>query len=224
MRIKIHELLGAIVVLGSTWAQAQGTITGTVLDEVGMPLAKAEVHVAPKGPFAGHRIVQFHETDSSGHFLIEHVPWGTYVLMAGKEDVGYPDTKMAFYSNLAVPTVSLTPDTPTLDVDLKLGPKAGILDLGVVTDKSTGKEVRSAAITLRRAGGDFSMTASTTEGRILVPSSTEVIIGISAPGYKPWPPQEQMAAKGRILLKPDEVLKLQVYLDPEDPGAPQEKK
>jgi hypothetical protein len=224
MHFRMRKLLGAVLLLGSAWAQIQGTVTGTVIDEMGKPIAKAKVHIAEKGPFAGHRLIQFYETDSAGHFLIGRVPWGTYVVMAGKEDAGYPDTRLAFYSNLAVPTVTLAPDFPTAEVNLKLGPKAGVLEVGPVTDDATGKEIRSAAITLRRAGNDFFLTTSTTVGRILVPSMTEVVVGITAPGYKPWPPSDQPNEKRRILLKPEEVQRLQVSLQPEQPTFTNEKK
>ena len=146
MYVKIQKLLGSALLLGSAWAQVHGTVTGTVLDEMGKPLVKARVRVVEKTPFAGHRPIQFYETDSNGHFLIGHVPWGTYIVVGGKEDAGYPNTQFAFYSNLAVPTVVLTPDSPTVDVDLRFGPKAGILEVAPVTDEATGKEIRSAAI------------------------------------------------------------------------------
>jgi hypothetical protein len=214
MRAIIQKLFVAVFL--STLAWAQGTVTGTALDETGKPLAKAKVRVAEKGPFGGHRTIQYYETDSEGHFLIGHVPWGTYVVVGGKEGAGYPDTNFAFYSNLAVPTVTLSPDSPTANVDLKFGPKAGILEVAPVADAETGKEIRSASITLRRAGSDFFMTASTTEGRILVPSATEVLVRITAPGYKPWPPTDQPTAKGTILLQPEEVLKLQIALHREE--------
>jgi len=225
MRIGVFRLLGIALLLGSAGAQVDGTVTGTVVNETGKPLAKAKVHVAEKGPFAGHRVVQYHETDDGGHFRIAHVPWGTYVVMAGKEDAGYPDTAFVFYSNLAVPTVTLAPDLPTAEVSLKLGPKAGILDLEPVTDEATGKEIHSAAITLRRGDNrEFFMTASTTEGRILVPSLTEVLIEITAVGYKPWPGPNRPATDARILLKPEEIQKLTVALQPEAPSLPSARK
>ncbi len=218
---RIFKPLASIFLLASAWAQVQGTVTGTVLDEAGRPLPKAKVHIAEKGPFAGHRLVQYHETDDTGHFYIHHVPWGTYVVMAGKTDASYPDTAFVFYSNLAVPTVTLAPDFPTADVSLRLGPKAATLDIESVADEATGKEIRSAAITLRRAENrQFFMTASTTEGRILVPSLVDVLIEITAEGYKPWPPPDKTTTEGRLLLKPEQVEKLRVTLQPEDPVPP----
>jgi len=70
----------------------------------------------------------------------------------------------------------------------KIGPKAGILDLEPVTDEATGKEIRSASVTLRRAANpDSFLSASTTQGRVFVPAFAEVLIEISAEGYKLWP-------------------------------------
>lgn len=218
MRKEARRILAAALLIGSAWAQDRGVVTGTVLDEHGNPVAQAKVHITEKGVFLTHRVLQFHETDADGHFRIAHVHWGTYIIIAGKEDAGYPDTKFAFYSNNTEPVVVLTEDSPTADVTLKLGPKAGVLDVAPVTDELSGKEIRSASITLRRADNDLFISTSTTVGRILVPSLTGVEVTISAPGYKLWPPPDQVSSKGRILLKPEEVLKLKIVLQPEEPA------
>jgi Carboxypeptidase regulatory-like domain len=224
MRKEARRILAGALLIGSAWAQDRGIVTGTVLDEHGSPLAQAKVHIAEKAAFAGHRLVQFHESDAEGHFHIAHVHWGTYIVIAGKEDAGYPDTKFAFYSNNTEPVVVLTEDSPTVDVTLKLGPKAGVLDVAPVTDQVTGKEIRSASITLRRADNDLFISTSTTVGRILVPSLTGVEVTISAPGYKSWPPADTSVANARLFLQPEQIQRLQVSLEPDEGAHPSDTK
>jgi hypothetical protein len=195
-------------------AQTDGTITGRVVDETGKPLAGAKVHVAEKKPLYGSRVLQFHETDTDGKFVISHVAWGTYVVMAGKENAGYADTTGAFYSNLDVPTVDVYPLSPTANVTVRLGPKAGVLHVAV-TDALTGKVVRNADITLRRADNPrFFIKESADLKDILIPSITAVTIRIEAQGYEPWPPSDGSKELGEIRLKSQEILNLEVKLQP----------
>jgi hypothetical protein len=162
MRSAILVLLSVLQAWGS--ARAQGTITGTVVDETGRPLAGAKVHIAEKR-FVAHRVIRFYEADSGGRFRIADVPWGTYVIMAGKDSAGYADTTFAFYSGEAVPTVTLAPEFSSADVILRLGPRAGVLDLSSVTDAITGKNISLASVTLRRAESpDLYISESASQG------------------------------------------------------------
>jgi hypothetical protein len=217
MRNKVLNVLASVLLLiGSAWAQDRGVITGTVLDEHGSPVAKAKALITEKGVFLMHRVLQFHETDADGHFRIAHVPWGNYIVTVGKVDAGYADTGLGLYCNNAYPIVVLTEDSPTADVTLKLGPKAGVLELEPVTDVTTGNEIRQAAIRLKCAENpDLFILTSAFQGRFLVPPFTRVLIEITAQGYKPWPPPGA-TTDGRILLKPEEVQRLHVALQPED--------
>lgn len=213
----MHMIIGRAllcVLVAAGFARAQGTITGTVVDDAGKPVAGAKVHIAEK-KLVVHRLIRFYETDDGGRFHIADVPWGTYVVMAGKEDASYPDLIFSFYNNLALPNVTLAEDFRSVDVIVKIGPKAGVLDLEPVTDSITGKEIRSASVTLRRSENpDLFLSASATQGHIFVPASTNVIVEITAEGYKPWPPAG--TAEGKLFLKPEEVKKLRVVLQPQD--------
>ena len=220
MRNYILDFFAIVLCTSLALAQGRGVITGTVLDDHGNPVVQAKVHIAEKGVFVGHRVLQYHETDGDGHFRIPHVAWGTYIVMAGKEEAGYPDTSFGFYSNNTYPVALLTDDSPTEDVTIRIGPKAGVLDLAAVTDNLTGKEIRTASITLWRAENrQLFMTTSTTVGRVLVPSGTEVEISISAPGYKSWPPSDS-TAEGKVFLLPEQTRKLEIKLDPDESSDP----
>jgi hypothetical protein len=221
MRNNVRRILACVLLVGLAWAQDRGVITGTVLDEHGSPVVRAKVLITEKGVFVVHRVLQFHETDADGHFRIAHVHWGTYIVTAGKEDAGYADTGLGLHCNNAYQIVMLTEDSASADVTLNLGPKAGVLDLEPVTDELIGREIRSAAITLRCAdNNDLFITTSTTVGRILVPALANVVVNITAAGYKPWPAPDRAATEGRITLRPEQTQKLQVSLQPEDPQPP----
>lgn len=220
MRNRVFNLLAGVLLVGSVCAQDRGIVTGTVLDEHGSPVVKAKVLITEKGTPFMHRVLQFHETDADGHFRVAHVPWGTYIVTVGKEDAGYADTGLGLYCSNAYPIVVLTEDSPTDDVTLRIGPKAGVLAVAPVTDQLNGKEIRSASITLRCIGNnDLFITTSTTVGHLLVPPLTAVEVTISAPGYKSWPAPDQATTEGRILLRPEQTQKLEVALQP-DPDAP----
>jgi hypothetical protein len=192
-----------------------------VLGQDGKPVVKAKVHIADTKPLYGSRVLQFHETDFEGRFAINHVSWGTYVVLAGKEEDGYPDTTGVFYSNLDVPTVDLGPLSPTANVTIHLGPRAGVLHIASISDAITGKKVRNAAITLRRADNPkFFMTVSSSLEEILVPSTTAVTLEIEEQGYQAWPGVDKSAAGSKIKLGPGEVFSLDIKLQPlPDPRA-----
>ncbi|HEY6338112.1 MAG TPA: carboxypeptidase-like regulatory domain-containing protein [Candidatus Sulfotelmatobacter sp.] len=200
-------------------------ITGTVLDEHGSPVAKAKALITEKGVFAAHRVLQFHETDADGHFRTALVPWGTYIVTVGKEAAGYADTGFGLHCNNAYPTVVLTEDSPTADVTVKLGPKAGVLELEPATDSATGNVIRLAAIRLKCAENpDLFIFTSASEGRFLIPPLTDVLIEISAEGYRSWPAPGLETTEGRAFLKPEQIHKLQVTLQPEERVPPDGRK
>jgi hypothetical protein len=211
---KVARVIPVFIFLSQLgWGQVQGTIKGVVVDEQSKPVVKADVHIAENKTFVGHRLVDMHETDDQGRFVINKVPWGTYVVMAGKEGAGYPDSRLAFYSNLAVPTVTLAPAFPVATVSVPIGPKAGILELAPVRDSKSGKKIDAATVTLRRVQNpDFFITTFASGSQVLVPSQVEVSIEIAAPNYKSWPSLAGTHTEGQIRLRPGELFKLTVAL------------
>jgi hypothetical protein len=202
---------------GCLLAQTSGTIKGIVLDEQRKPLTRAEVRVAETKPFYGSRVLDFHETDADGQFAIERLTWGTYAVMARKEESGYADMGLAFYSNLKVPKVTLSPTAPVAEVTVQLGPKAGLLDIVSLTDTVTGENILdSGRITVRRVKNPNFLIATSTKmlRPLFVPALTEVSVEITAPGYEPWPAPDHADQRGRIFLKPEEVFELDVQLQP----------
>jgi hypothetical protein len=217
MRPNICLFLSVLLVTRALSAQTAGSIQGTVVDEEDRPLKGAKVHVEDRRFTLRTGALRFYETDADGRFQIGRLPWGSYVVLAGKEEDGYPDTKLAFYGNLKVPTVLLTPSSAIQNVTIHLEPKAGIVDLNSVVNAATWESIKTAAVTLRRAENtNFFMTASTTMTRLLVPSGVKISIEIRAVGYEDWyyPGYSDATRSVPVTLGPGEVLMLDVKLQP----------
>ena len=84
-----------------------------------------------------------------------------------------------------------------------------------MTDTVTGGAVGAAARRLQRIGTPFFIYTSAPGAHLLVPSTADVSVEITAPGYKPWPAYGGGSFGGRIRLRPQEVLELDVQLQPE---------
>lgn len=204
-------LLTLCVCVGVGSAQQAGVVRGVVVDENDQPIVHAKVHVAEAQAFVGHRIINMVETNSQGEFTLSNVAWGEYVVLAGKENAGYPDTKLAFYSNFAVPKVSVTPANAAPYVKVSLGPKAGKLQITSVSNAETGDIVHSATLTLRRTDDQRSfITVGIDDGALIpIPSGTDVVYEISASGFKTWTSEE------KLHLGPEEIHRVTVHLQPD---------
>jgi 5-hydroxyisourate hydrolase-like protein (transthyretin family) len=168
-------------------AHTPGTITGYVLDAEGKPVVRAEVFAENvNAPMGKLRVVY---TDNEGRFSIENLASGAYVVQVAKEEDGYPPTHSAFHfggSSMA-PQVFVYENQVTPEVLIRLGPKAAVS--GQITDVKTGKPIKNARLTLRRADdSDNSYSTGLNESgqfEVLVPSGPFTIT-VSAPGYRTW--------------------------------------
>src|SRR5215470_17099482 len=138
-----------MVAPANTFAQASGSIRGTVVNENGAPVSGAKVHAEPTDTRPGSHFVRYVETDSRGEFKIDRLAWGKYRLFAKKEDSDYPDMQWAFYSNDVFPTVALSAGVSEPEIRIQLGPKAAVLT-GSITNALTGAPV-DAGFKLTRA-------------------------------------------------------------------------
>jgi uncharacterized protein DUF6843 len=170
-------------------AQDQGTglIRGTAVDENGSAMQGAMVNV--RSAAAGliqHTLIRYVTTDAAGHFSIDRLDWGKYEVFAKKEDSAYPNTYFSFYDSGGIPEATITPTSPTADVHIRLGPKAGVLT-GSVTNAETGAPVNAGFKLIRAASPDnWFSTSQAPNYRVLLPSSTDVFLEVSAPGFKTW--------------------------------------
>lgn len=210
LRQPILVAIGLFVVCSSAATHAQGgtgSISGTVVDERGASVSGAQVNVSPIG-FAQESLVRYVETDSEGYFSIDRLIWGTYKVFAMKPASDYPNIAFSFYGNNSFPEATITPAAPSAKVRIRLGPKAGILS-GSVRDADTGAPVNAGFKLIRAASpNDWLSTSEPSSYRVLVPPATDVLIQVSAPGYKTWTPS------GPLRLQSGKEMYLDIPLQP----------
>lgn len=198
--------------LGGAQPKEAGTIGGRVVSEKGKPVSQAQVYLGSMGATIGAR--RYVSTDSKGHFIIDHVPWGRYYVFARKDSAGYPDQGFAFYDNNGVPKTSISPSAPDAVVTVRVGPPCGFLRLISITDAVSGHPVADPVVTLRRASNPRIFQAfGFSSGPILVPSGVEVLVEISASGYESWPDSAE-TTDAKLRLKPRQLFELNVKLRP----------
>ncbi|HKV82822.1 MAG TPA: carboxypeptidase regulatory-like domain-containing protein [Candidatus Sulfotelmatobacter sp.] len=171
----------------ATYAQrGTGSISGTVVNERGTPIAGVRVGARLVGRVLLYQ-APYTETDVRGYFSIDRLQWGQYSVFAMKLASGYPNTEYSsFYGDGSGPKVTITPAAPTATVHIRLGSKAGILT-GSVKDADTGAPVNAGFKLIRAASpGDWLSTSQPSSYRVLLPPRKDVLIRVSAPGYKTW--------------------------------------
>ncbi len=194
-----------------------GAIEGTVRYENGNPANGATVYASPMGrPIMG--IIPHTTTDEKGHFAIPDLSLGKYAVAAEKLDEDYPDMSSQFFGDGKFATVVLTSRRSAADVNIRLGPKAGVL-VGTVADAVTGAPL-SPCVELVRAsepknflGGSGLVKPSY---RLLIPPDVGVLVKIWLDGYKPWfhPGTLEKSQSTPARLKPGEVKTIDIRLQP----------
>jgi hypothetical protein len=188
-----------------------------VVDEKGTLVSGSIVSVEPVGIPMASAIPQA-ETDNNGRFVIEHLALTNYKVFAKKESANYPDTSFAFYSNHIFPTVTLTSTAPVADMLLKIGPPAAVVK-GIVEDATSGTRV-NATFLLRRAldPGNWISESQRPDYRVLAPPDVDVLLEVTAPGYKTWYYGGTADALKRppIRLESRKEMILDVQLEPEE--------
>jgi hypothetical protein len=148
LRVTIVSLM-PIFLVGIARAQSS-LVSGHVYDSEGHPLVGARVipfplEVGMSGP------LPFAVSAADGSYRLTLPAFGKTRICASKEGAGYPDTTSAIFlsGKENEPVVNLVAETHLHDIDIRLPPPDGSLDL-TVTDKSSGLAIPNARITLRR--------------------------------------------------------------------------
>jgi hypothetical protein len=214
----------AVGLVSAGWAPFQraaipaGRISGTVFCETGEPVAGAMVHAEftdgrPRP--GGERWI---EADRDGRFTIDSLDWGPYEVYGRKEAAGYANQSYSVHRPSGVPIVTLSPDRPAANVNVFIGPKAGVV-VASISDAVTGQHVY-AAITIWIWGDEHTGVGGNGEpvDQTMVPANTEVGYEVTAPGYYPWrySATDPTGASGGtpLNLKPSQKVKIDVKLRP----------
>jgi Carboxypeptidase regulatory-like domain len=194
-----------------------GVLEGTVRYENGNPANGATVYASPMDrPMVA--IIPHAATDETGHFAIPHLQLGKYAVAAEKLDEDYPEMSEQFYSDGKLETVFLSARHAAADVELRLGPKAGVL-MGTVADAVAGSPL-SPCVELIRASepNNFlrSSGVSKPNYRLLIPPNAGVLVKMWLGGYTPWyfPGTVDKSKSTPVHLKPGEVVTLDIRLQP----------
>jgi len=187
-----------VLVLLASFAFAGTTkISGTVVDNNGMPVPHITIEAIPLDVSRAGGIDRI-ETDGLGRFVAT-VPnsrsndgtlYGQrWLFYPHQEKDYYPDFSSEFYATAKglAQEVQLTPEMPETTVEIKLGPKAGALT-GHVTDSLTGVTL-NPEFDFAWASGDprKRMGVSMRDPyRILLPADTDIKLVVQCEGHKPW--------------------------------------
>ena len=210
----------------SETAHSQGRIAATILNNEGEPVRKTFVCISIRGEDSSGGYSTTHcglVTDKNGEVEIENMQLGKLDIGAEAPFGGYwkEDLKAA-----RLQTVTLTPEEPFGRVILRIGPRPGILNLSL-RDKETGEFVWSAQIHLsvasRKLGssGTGNFEKSESSGlRVPIRPNSDVILEVSAPGYKTWFYTDPTTPSQRTLrLESDEQRSISVELEPDPQDA-----
>ena len=199
--------------LASDSVQPEGTISGFVLDYHDSIVEHASVCTTS---FSNNKSMTNCRTltDQNGRFTIQHVPMGSYSVVATKEEDGY-----SMVEQIHGEKVVLTADQPLAQLTLKLGARSGRLT-GTAKDKATGKSIGPEGklyITYVSVEGNNTGSISGLDGanlRANLPAGKEFIVFVSAPGYAPWF-YVNSQSRPTLRLEPGEEKVLDVELEPE---------
>lgn len=195
----------------NTQSGGTGTIAGTVLNEEGQLVDHANVCTQ----FTSGSRTEINcrlSTDKDGRFQIENVKFGAYQVFATKEEEGYSIDNQAPGQNVMV-----TPDNLWANVTIRLRPKGAFL-IGSVRDKTSGKPVKEIIaqyIVIDDAkGGGGEAFHRNGEFRLIAPTACDLVVIVSAPGYKGWVYTDPSDSSRPILrLSPGEQKKLDIELE-----------
>lgn len=168
-------------------AQTGGTMTAQVYDQDGKPLGDAWLQIVPVDHAMLSLAFPSCVTDAGG-FCSRDLEFGSYHVSAEKEADGYPDLSFNFYGHGKWPaTVTLSPEQPTAQVTVKLGPRAGSLIFNVL-DAVTAARIENASVKLHPLADpkDVLGTNLGADFTVLIPADEDVSVEVEAKGYQPW--------------------------------------
>ncbi len=191
----------------------EGVIQGVVLGEEGQPVRGAKVHAELNGVAMAKKI-RYVETDESGFFLIDRLEFGNYYVGAMKEEEGYGSSDFSFFNENPLPMAQITAHHRSANVVVNLGPKAGILT-GTISDALTGKPLSAGFDLVQSKDRNKWMgTSAASRFRVLIPSSKEMEVKVSAPGYETWLYPDPAIPSKVLRMDPGSEIHLDIHLKP----------
>ena len=191
----------------------EGVIQGVVLGERGQPVHSARVHAELKGVGTVKKI-RYVETDENGFFVIDGLIFGDYYVDAMKEEEGYGSTDGGFFNDLPPISAEVSARHRIAQVVVNLGPKACVLT-GTISDATTGKPIPASFwLAQVKNRNKWMGTSAAPTFRVLIPSSKEMEVKVSAPGYEPWVYPDPAIPSQLLRMNPGSEISLDIRLTP----------
>jgi hypothetical protein len=214
--MRLHMLTALLFATTVAYSQPDalmGSICGTVQNENGGPASLVKIVAIYMGAHSGS--YPLGKTDGVGHYCIDNVAPGDYVMSAADPEKGYPEMGSIFYSSQRPnPEVHIAIGSLKGHADWRIPYKAGFVEV-VLTDVRTGKPIIPMIfrLVLQSSPKDGNMRGSTVStSALLVPPNENIYFTVSATGYGEWPGD---GTTGKLLnLLPGRTERLAIALQP----------
>jgi hypothetical protein len=194
--------------------QAVGTITGVVTNNEGDPIEGATLCTTFWSATGSSTSCGGAQSGKGGQFEL-HVPLGEVGVYAEKQVGGYfPVMDDSPTHMKGIRKLTLTSQSPTAKVMLKIGPRPGELKFDV-KDKSTGKAVEGYGVRWIAMDNSRLISIDIPGTGTLIPPEIDVIVEVHADGYRRWFYIDPSNPSQPILrVAPGEEKHLEVELEP----------
>jgi len=196
---------------------ANRVIYGLVVDQEGQPAKAIKLIAFPLGvPLA--TTLPYTRTDQDGRYRLTDIPWwGRYTVYAEDEAAGYSMSNGQLIDlSDKIEEVTLSPQHAEAELDLRLPPKAGFLEIHP-SNKETGAAITQVEIQVllpEKPERPVWSRWRPSNCVILVPPGKEVLLHVTCPGFREW---AESVGKGKPLRVPSgDRLTLNVELKPSD--------
>ena len=138
-----------------------------------------------------------------------------------KEEEGHGNSDSSFFNDNPLPMAQITAQHRSADVVVNLGPKAGVLT-GTISDPLTGKLIPAGFDLCQvKDRARWMSTSASPNFRVLIPSSKEIEVKVSAPGYEAWVYPDPTTPSQVLRMDPGSEMHLDIKLKlAHDPNLP----
>jgi hypothetical protein len=166
---------------------AIGSLCGRVLDEKGTPASNIHVIAMGMNPGGYSGAYPGTRTDASGHYCIEGLQLGEYVLTADDKRLGYPQRRTGFFSwHTPDPRVTLTAQVLTAHLDWQIEFRAGFLRIHLPAAHTANDRVPmkfELVVRSRPRLGLMSVTTFSDVITVLLPPDEDVLLTVTSPDH-----------------------------------------
>jgi hypothetical protein len=200
---KLALLLVGLLPLVSVTAQEpdgqghKGVVYGVVVDLDGNPAKEVSLIAMPLGVGLG-AILPGTRTDRSGHYRSERLSWwGRYTVHGNDPDAGYS----FFSTGMAVPPgqppeVTISPEQPEAELNLRLPPRAGFLHVHL-TNRKTGAILSDLEVRVTLTDDINTPVfegSSNSRSALLIPPDKDLLLHVTSQGFHEW---DESAGRGK---------------------------